>query len=194
MEEGKSEPKDKEINFEHPPGSMQHQEGADAQSETLTRAQRRKLKRKLFKGERSLEREKKVRKKKIYTILFITLFVIIISTGIFYKINKSKNYEQLIADIQPTGETKEFNIIARQFSFSPSTIEVNRGDTVKLTVTSMDVTHGIAITQYGIDKRLPPNSPVDIEFIANKPGKFPFVCSVPCGRGHAGMSGTLVVK
>ncbi len=158
--------------------------------ENLTRAQRRKIKRKLFKEEKGLGREKKAKKKKVHTILLITLFLVIISTVIFYKINKGISTTNII----PTGETKEFNIIARQFSFSPSTIEVNRGDKVKLTVTSVDVTHGIAIPQYGVDEILRPNRAVNIEFIANKPGKFPLVCSVACGTGHTGMRSRLVVN
>jgi len=189
-----SEPIEKSIESETLQDSMQQQkEGEAIQPEALTRAQRKKLKRNLFKEEKSLERGKKEKKKKIYTISLVTIFLIIVSTGIFFKINKSTT-EVPTADIVATGETKEFNMIARQFSFSPSTIEVNRGNKVKLTITSVDVTHGIAIPKYGIDEVLSPNRVVNIEFIADKPGTFPFVCSVSCGSGHAGMRGKLVVK
>ena len=40
---------------------------------------------------------------------------------------------------------REFQITAERFQFSPSTIEVNQGDTVRLVVRSVDVAHGFRI-------------------------------------------------
>ena len=89
---------------------------------------------------------------------------------------------------------KEFQLTAKQFAFEPSTIEVNKGDKVRLIVTSIDVPHGIAITEYGINKRLEPGKPVTIEFTAGKQGSFTAFCSVACGPGHRNMKGKIVVK
>lgn len=92
------------------------------------------------------------------------------------------------------GEVKEFDVIAKQWDFVPSTITVGKGDTVKLSVKSIDVTHGFALPEFGINERLEPNKEVVVEFVAGKSGTFPFYCSVPCGSGHGGMRGELVVK
>ena len=92
------------------------------------------------------------------------------------------------------GDFKEFKITAKQFEFTPSTIEVNKGDKVKLVVTSVDVPHGIAIKEYGINEQLPVGKPVTIEFTADKAGTFTAYCSVFCGSGHSNMKGNLVVK
>ena len=89
---------------------------------------------------------------------------------------------------------KEFRITAKQFSFEPGVIEVNKGDKVRLIVTSIDVPHGIAIKEYGINERLDVGKPVTIEFTADKQGTFTAFCSVLCGSGHSGMKGKLVVK
>ena len=93
-----------------------------------------------------------------------------------------------------SGEFKEFKITAKQFEFSPSVIEVNQGDKVRLIVTSTDIPHGIAIKEYGINEQLNPGKPVTIEFTANKEGTFTAYCSVFCGSGHSNMKGRLVVK
>ena len=93
----------------------------------------------------------------------------------------------------PSAEVKEFKITAKQFQFSPSTIEVNKGDKVKLVITSTDVPHGFAITEYGINERLDPGKPVTVEFTADKQGTFTTFCSVICGAGHSGMKGKLIV-
>ena len=98
------------------------------------------------------------------------------------------------ANTQSSGQVKEFKITAKQFSFTPDTIEVNKGDKVRLIVTSTDVPHGIAIPEYGINQRLEPGQPVTIEFTADKEGTFTAFCSVLCGSGHRDMKGKIIVK
>ena len=71
---------------------------------------------------------------------------------------------------------------------------MNKGDTVKLHITSTDVQHGFVISAYGINKTLNPGQTVDAEFVADQSGSFPFYCNVFCGEGHSGMKGTLVVN
>ncbi len=93
-----------------------------------------------------------------------------------------------------SGETKEFNILAKQWQFSPGEIEVNKGDKVILNIKSIDVTHGVAIPNFGINEVLSPGKEVRIEFIADKEGTFYFSCSVSCGAGHSGMRGKIVVN
>ena len=91
-------------------------------------------------------------------------------------------------------EVKSFSMTAKQFEFTPSTITVNEGDTVRLNITSTDVTHGFALPEFGVNKVLPPNSQTTVEFVASKKGTFGFFCSVSCGSGHTHMEGTVVVK
>ena len=95
---------------------------------------------------------------------------------------------------QQAGEVKEFKMTAKQFAFEPSTIEVNKGDKVRLIVISTDVPHGISIPEYGINERLDPGKEVTIEFTADKEGTFTAFCSVFCGSGHSSMKGKIVVK
>ncbi|MBI2659413.1 cupredoxin domain-containing protein [Candidatus Woesearchaeota archaeon] len=93
-----------------------------------------------------------------------------------------------------SAEVREFRMTAKQFQFEPSTIEVNKGDRIRLLVTSMDVPHGISIPEYGINERLDPGKEVTIEFTADKQGTFTAFCSVFCGSGHSSMKGKIVVK
>ena len=91
-------------------------------------------------------------------------------------------------------EIKEFRITAKQFSFEPESIEVSKGDKVRLIVTSVDVAHGISIPEYQINERLDVGKPVTIEFTADKSGSFAEFCSVFCGQGHGKMKGSIIVK
>ena len=91
-------------------------------------------------------------------------------------------------------EVKEFRIEAFRFGFEPSRIEVDRGDTVRIIATSRDGTHGFALPQYDVSLRLTMGTEQVAEFVADTPGEFPFYCNIPCGSGHSGMKGTLVVR
>lgn len=90
--------------------------------------------------------------------------------------------------------TREVTMTAKQFEFSPATITVNQGDTVKLNVKSTDVTHGFAIPDFDVNMTLSPGKISTTQFVASKKGTFRFFCSIVCGSGHSGMDGTLVVQ
>ncbi len=104
-----------------------------------------------------------------------------------------------------TGVIREFTLTAEKdaWKFEPDVIEVNQGDTVKLTVVNEDeYDHGLAIDVFGISQRIAAKSTTIIEFVATQPGEFPYYCSVPCGegevdghtRGHFDQVGKLKVK
>jgi cytochrome c oxidase subunit 2 len=98
------------------------------------------------------------------------------------------------AETEASPPLKEFEMIAKQWSFEPETIEVDKGDVVKLKITSIDVAHGIYLGEFNVNERLEPNEEVIIHFLADKEGEFPFYCNVGCGAGHSNMDGTLVVR
>jgi nitrosocyanin len=96
--------------------------------------------------------------------------------------------------LEETSSVKEFNVVAKKWDFEPSEIKVNKGDTVKLKIESIDVTHGISLPAFKVNENLMSGETVEIEFTADKTGEFPFFCSVFCGSGHGKMKGTLIVE
>lgn len=91
-------------------------------------------------------------------------------------------------------DTTEINVIARTFEFVPNRIEVRKGQRVILNITSTDVEHGFALPEFGINKKIPAGQTKRIEFIVNRRGEFPFVCSIYCGIDHTSMVGELIVE
>ena len=89
---------------------------------------------------------------------------------------------------------KEFVITASKFKFEPSTIEVNKGDRVRLTLKNADGAHGIGISEFGVDLKAGEGEEKTVEFTADKEGTFSFNCNTYCGSGHIDMTGKLVVK
>ena len=144
-----------------------------------------------------MEMIRKIRTEKIL-ILIIEIFLLVFLVASCSQKNPNDSIGQGTPINQETppgsGEVKEFKITAKQFAFEPSTIEVNKGDKVRLIVTSMDVPHGMSIPEYGINERLEPKKPVTVEFTASKFGTFTAFCSVFCGSGHQSMKGKIIVK
>ena len=128
----------------------------------------------------------------------IILIVLVLSVSIFIMVNLNSNNRgdesAEIISLVENGEVVEIDLTAKRWEFEPQLIEVNLGDTVELHLESVDVPHGIVIPEYGISERLNPGEDIHVEFIADKKGTFGFYCSVPCGSGHSGMSGLIVVK
>ena len=89
---------------------------------------------------------------------------------------------------------KEFSMIAKQFQFDPAVITVKQDDKVKLKIKSIDVAHGFALPDFGVNQNLEPGKEVTVEFTADKKGEYPFYCSVICGQGHKEMTGKLVIE
>lgn len=89
---------------------------------------------------------------------------------------------------------REIKIEAKQFEFLPSTIELAKGEKVRLFMRSVDVTHGLSIPELGINERLEPGKTVMKEFTPDVSGEFTGVCSEYCGVGHGQMSLKVIVR
>ena len=89
--------------------------------------------------------------------------------------------------------SRHVTISAQQFAFDPAVLHVNRGDHVTLTLKASDVVHGLYLDDYGIDVRVEPGVSQQVEFVADRTGKYRYRCSVACGTLHPFMIGELVV-
>lgn len=94
-----------------------------------------------------------------------------------------------------TSEPKvvEVKFTAKKWDFSPGTATVKKGDTVKLILNSVDVDHGISISQFNVNLFASAGQTKETTFVADKSGTFSFKCSVFCGSGHSTMGGQLIV-
>jgi heme/copper-type cytochrome/quinol oxidase subunit 2 len=89
---------------------------------------------------------------------------------------------------------REFTVVAKDFRYSPARIEVMQDDLVKLTVRSEDIAHSFTIDEYRIVKRVPAGGSTTFEFQADRPGTFPFYCTLTSDPGHKMMHGDLIVR
>lgn len=127
---------------------------------------------------------------KWYFILALLLMLASASTvsGQEKTAGKDKNVTEVATKV------KEINLEAFQYGYYPDPIVVKKGDTVKISATSRDVTHGFYIKEYGINAVIKKGEKTEIKFVADKAGEFDIRCSVYCGSGHMSMKGKLIVK
>ncbi len=98
------------------------------------------------------------------------------------------------ANAQEQGQVREFTVSADRFAFSPSSIEVNRNDLVKITFTARDIAHSFTIDDYRIVKRAGAGQTVTFEFRADRSGPFTFYCNLSQDAKCKDMKGTLTVR
>lgn len=92
-----------------------------------------------------------------------------------------------------SGSVKTFTVTGKNFSFSPSTLTVKKGDTVKITFSNSGGIHDFVIDEFNVQtSRINGGQSQTVEFIANKAGSFEYYCSVGTHR-QMGMRGTLTV-
>lgn len=88
---------------------------------------------------------------------------------------------------------RSFRVEAGQFSYTPSELTVNPGDTVVIQLVSTDVVHGLYIDGYNLSVEADPGQTKTLTFTAGQPGSFRFRCNVTCGAMHPFMIGKLNV-
>ncbi len=80
-------------------------------------------------------------------------------------------------------------------SWSQDAIHVRQGERVRLRLTSNDVLHAFMIKAYGIEiDEVYPGKVAVVDFVADKPGTFAYVCTIICSGHHRDMKGQLVVE
>jgi len=92
------------------------------------------------------------------------------------------------------GTVQEMTVSGKNFSFTPSTLTVKKGDTVKITFQSTQGFHDLVVDGYNVQTKTIPAGQTDtISFTADKAGTFEYYCSVGNHRAM-GMKGTLTVQ
>jgi len=143
-------------------------------------------------------------KKVVYVSIGI-LVAIIIFSGIALS-DKKRSGDINRVNISPTpsvaqkagqvqSETKEIQVTASEYFFLPSTIKVDKGDTLTLTLRNAGkMSHNLVFEALGIATKTVQKGQSDtIEFTASEAGTFSFYCSIGNHR-DLGMEGSLEVK
>ncbi len=98
------------------------------------------------------------------------------------------------ASVTVGGAAKTFTVDGTNFSFSPSTLSVNKGDKVTIIFKNTGGFHDFRIDEFNVaTKKINGGQEETVSFVADKTGSFQYYCSVGSHRAM-GMFGTLTVK
>ncbi len=89
---------------------------------------------------------------------------------------------------------RDIAITAHRFEFTPKEITIRKGETVRLLLTSEDVTHGFFMRKLGIDEEIEPGKTTEVRLTPQQTGDFTTICDHFCGSGHGGMKMTIHVQ
>ncbi|GAA5482575.1 Sec-dependent nitrous-oxide reductase [Haloferula sargassicola] len=100
--------------------------------------------------------------------------------------------------VEREGNHVTAKIVAVRSRFGPDKVEARVGDTVTLHVTNIeqtpDMIHGFGINDHNINIVVDPGETKSVEFVAQKPGIYPFYCTNFCSALHQEMQGYLVIR
>ena len=83
--------------------------------------------------------------------------------------------------------------MAAKFAFGPKEIRVKKGQRITIVLTSPDFVHGFSVPDFNVRADGIPGKTVEVTFVADKAGKFIFLCDNFCGEDHDKMTGFLIV-
>jgi nitrous-oxide reductase len=102
------------------------------------------------------------------------------------------------AGVSRQGSNVTAKVVLVRSTITPTAIEVNQGDTVKIAMTNIEQTtdelHGFGLLDYNINIVVDPGETKVVTFKADKPGVFPYYCTNFCSALHQEMQGYLIVK
>ena len=95
-----------------------------------------------------------------------------------------------------TSERRVIHVTAERFTFTPSRIVVNPGETIEIRLTSDDTSHGFRINGTDVNVVIPKRGmpETSVTMTAPAPGRYAFECTRMCGAGHNFMRGELIVR
>jgi heme/copper-type cytochrome/quinol oxidase subunit 2 len=107
-------------------------------------------------------------------------------------------------------QDRSVTITAHKYAFDPPVLRVNRGDRIHVRLVAKDNTHGFYLEGYDLEAKARPENDTfwarhpsqggdykeveEISFVASRPGKFRYRCSITCGYMHPFMQGELIVR
>ena len=134
-------------------------------------------------------------------IIAFLVFVAVVAAGVFtikkpvIRNTNTNSGQTLQTPGGSSADSKEIEIVANEYSFTPSSIVVQKGDRVSIILKNAGaITHALFIDGYGLTTgNVLPGRSATLNFTADKTGLFNYYCNID-GHKDLGMQGELEVK
>jgi heme/copper-type cytochrome/quinol oxidase subunit 2 len=77
---------------------------------------------------------------------------------------------------------QRLKVEASNAGFRPKVVNLRRGETLRLVLTTADEEHCFAVDALRIEKRIVPGRPTEVDLSVEKAGTLPFYCCLEPGR------------
>lgn len=94
----------------------------------------------------------------------------------------------------PAPAARTVDIVVDNWSFTPSSLPMKKGESVALRLTAVAGTHSFSVPELGINQRVEAGQTVTVTIPTDQVGAFSFRCAIPCGSGHRDMKGMIVIQ
>jgi cytochrome c oxidase subunit 2 len=122
----------------------------------------------------------------MYQVKFTKIYAIVLSFFAVAALPGSKAVE--------ANDVPVVKITAKRFAFSPDRITLKKGQTVKLSIHSEDVTHGFFLRPLRLDEEIPAGQTIEVTVTPEAAGTYTTICDHFCGANHGNMNMTIVVE
>ncbi|MFA5799593.1 MAG: cupredoxin domain-containing protein [Candidatus Peribacteraceae bacterium] len=85
-------------------------------------------------------------------------------------------------------------VTVENWKFTPNIVTAKKGEKLVIRLKGVSGIHGFSVPDLGINQRVEVGETIDVTIPADKAGTFDFRCSVPCGEGHEGMTGKIIIS
>src|SRR5947208_10262606 len=126
----------------------------------------------------------------VLAFIFVGAVAALIYSG--FNLPSYGRFTQKVVQPSQTGAVKEFTIQGSSFSFNPSAISVNVGDTVKITFVNQGGSHQLCVDGKSCTDIIATGQSAVLQFVADHAGVLNFYCGVDAHR-DLGMQGTITV-
>ena len=92
-----------------------------------------------------------------------------------------------------SARSETVNLSVSGSGFQPKVVNVRKGETVRLQLTSAGGEHCFALDAWRIEKRIRPGQATVVELVPDRAGTFPFYCCLESGAAAEREHGRLVV-
>lgn len=127
-----------------------------------------------------------VKREALALALVVTVAVLLPALLLGYQVARGAQFEGRVVDLAAS--------TAAAGGWRPDVIRVERGERVRLRISATDVVHGFAVPGLGIEvDEVAPGRVVEVEFVAERAGRYAFACTRWCSPDHWRMRGTIEV-
>ena len=85
------------------------------------------------------------------------------------------------------------SIVASKEGFRPKVVNVRKGESLRLQLSSSDGEHCFALEAFRVEKRIQPGKTTSVDLVPDRTGTFPFYCCLESGAAADKEHGRLVV-